>query len=188
MPSQMISRTSSWKISAPPPGSDPRPASRSLHEHLLDRQLLALREPADLDRRERLQVDVGEALLEAAEHLEVPLEGEFGVQAADDVELGHLVAALLGGVRVDVLVRHLPGVVLARQRREAAELAVVGVDADVGRIDVAVDVEVRHVAVLATAHGVGETAEVQDVRRREAGERVRLVEALAVSYFLCQLL
>ena len=36
-----------------------------------------------------------EALLEAAHHLEVPVEGQVGVQAADDVELGDVVATLV---------------------------------------------------------------------------------------------
>src|SRR6185436_21194869 len=113
---------------------------------------------------------------------QVPVEREVGVETADDVELGDRVPSLLGRVPVHVLVAHLPGVVLAGQGREAAELAVVGVDADVGRIDVPVDVEVGDVAVQAPPYRVGELAEVEDVRGRQAGQGVGGVEADAVAH------
>ena len=155
----------------------PQPA-----QHLLDGELLALGEPADLDGGEGLQVGVGEALLQAAQHLLVPGHGEVGVETADDVELGDAVSPLVRSVGVHLLVGHLPGVGLARQGREAAELAVVGVDADVGGVDVPVDVEVGHVAVDPPPDGVGQLAEVEDMRRGEAGQGVGLVEAEAVAH------
>jgi hypothetical protein len=56
------------------------------------------------------------------------------MEPADDVELGDLVAPLLGGMPVDLVVTHLPGMLLTGQCRKAAEFAVVGVDTDVGGV------------------------------------------------------
>src|SRR6185295_7056410 len=123
-----------------------------------------------------LEVRVGEALLQAAKHLQVPVEGEVRMQAADDVELGDPVAALVRRVGVDLLVAHLPGVVLAGKRGEAAKLTVVGVDADVGRVDVPVDVEVGDVAVQPAADRVGQPAQGEKVRRRQARQGIGRVE------------
>ena len=158
-----------------------RPEARGheARQHLLDRQLLDLREPADLDRRECLQVRLRKARLETAQHLLVPGHVEVGVEAADDVELGDVVAPLLGGLAVDLVVRHRPGVGFVLERREAAELAVVGVDADVRRIDVPVDVVIADVAVELPADEVRQPSEMQDVRRREAERGVDRIEAFA---------
>src|SRR5215203_1269975 len=152
LPSQMISRTSGWKISAPPPGSDPRPASRS--------------------RRSTSSIEIFSSLANQ------PIS--MAVKAADDVELGGAVAALVPGVGVHLVVAHLPGVAFALQGREAAELAVVGVDADVRRVDVAVDVEEGDVAVDPPADGVGQLAEVEEVGRRQARQGVGGIQADAV--------
>ena len=53
-----------------------------------DRDLVAPREVGDLHHGEGLQVHLREALLQAAQHLAVPVERQLGMQAADDVELG----------------------------------------------------------------------------------------------------
>jgi hypothetical protein len=153
-----------------------------LLEDLLDRDLGDLCEPADLDRGEGLEVHTRKALLEAAHHLEVPLEGDVRVQAADDVELGDRIPTLLGRVLVNLLVRHLPGMILTFERRETTELAVVGVDADVGGIDVPVDVEEGRRAVHPLPHMIGQAAEVEDVRGLEAECRVGLVQPNTIAH------
>ena len=49
----------------------------------------ALREVTDLDHGEGLQMHLREALLQAAQHLAIPLERQFRMQAAHDVEFGN---------------------------------------------------------------------------------------------------
>ena len=65
---------------------------------------------------------------------------------------------------------------------EGAEPA--GGDADVGRIDVAVDVEVGLVAVHALAHVIGEPSDGEDVAGAIEGKRVLLAEAFAGQHFV----
>ena len=154
-------RTRSLKISAPPPGSESMPASRSRSSTLADGDLRALREVADLDHGERLQVHLREALLQAAQHLAVPVERQLGMQPADDVELGDGFAPALAGALPDLLERHGVGLGIVRPLAEGAQAATG--HADVGGVDVAVDVEIRHVAVQPLAHQVGQVAERQDV-------------------------
>jgi hypothetical protein len=75
-------------------------------ERLADRDLRAAGEMRDVDHRERLQMHLREALLEAAEHLAEPVERQFRMQAADDVELGHRLGIPLAGLEPDLLERH----------------------------------------------------------------------------------
>ena len=56
---QIFWRTRSAKISAPPPGSESRPAVLQLAQHLLVGHAVEIGEERDLDRGEALQVDVG---------------------------------------------------------------------------------------------------------------------------------
>jgi hypothetical protein len=74
------------------------PAGQAREPRLLHREqdvalrdLLDARKMGDLDRRQRLDVDARMACLEAAQHVRVVAQPEFGVQAADDVEFrrGH---------------------------------------------------------------------------------------------------
>ena len=86
--SQMRSRTSGWKISAPPPGRLPKPASTSsarISPHGLFGQVL---EPVDFDRRPALQVQPRIGLVQDADDVQVPVVLHLMVQAADDVHLG----------------------------------------------------------------------------------------------------
>src|ERR1700681_3133130 len=55
-------------------------------QRFADRDFSALGQVADLHHREGLQVDLRKTLLQAAQHLAVPVEGELGVESADDVE------------------------------------------------------------------------------------------------------
>ena len=105
------------------------------------------------------------ALLEAAQHLAVPVEGQLRMQPADDVELGDRFAPALARAMPDLLERHGVGLGISRLLAERAEPA--AGDADVGGIDVAVDVEVGDVAVQPLAHQVGHVAR----RARMSGVR-----------------
>jgi hypothetical protein len=91
----------------------------------------------ELGRAERVDVDAREALLDLAEQVEVPVEGQLGVhaalqedlRAADRAELGDLLEQLLLLERVRIVVR--------RVAAERAEGALGG--AHIGVVDVAVD-------------------------------------------------
>ena len=63
--SQMMWRTRSAKISAPPPGSESTPAAFMLLQRFCDGELGALGEEGDLDHGEGFDVHLREALLEA---------------------------------------------------------------------------------------------------------------------------
>ena len=83
------------------------------------------------------------------------------MQAADDVKFGDRFAPALAGAMPDLVERHRVRLGIAHLLAERAQPATG--DANVGRIDVAVDVEVRGVAVQPLAHDVGQVAERQDV-------------------------
>ena len=136
----MMRRTRSLKISAPPPGSESMPASRRRSSVSRIGDLGAPRQVGDLHHGERLQVHLREALLEAAQHLAEPVEREFRVQAADDVEFGDRLAPAFAGAMPDLFQRHGVGLGIAHPLAERAQAATG--HADVGGIDVAVDVEV----------------------------------------------
>ena len=59
-------RTRSAKISAPPPGSESTPAAFIRSQRLRDRHLAPLRQERNLHHRERLDMHLGEALLQPA--------------------------------------------------------------------------------------------------------------------------
>ena len=103
----------------------------------------------------------GKTLFEAADQIEEELERKIGVQAADDVKLGNRLR-VAGS-------RGFPGLVeghgvtggVALFAAKGAELA--GGDADVGGVDVAIDVEVGEVAVHPLADVVGQPADCQNI-------------------------
>ena len=73
------------------------PASFSRSSVFASAELRALGEIADLDHGERLQMHLRKALLQAAQHLAVPIERQFGMQAADDVKFGDGFAVAVAG-------------------------------------------------------------------------------------------
>ena len=91
------------------------------------------------------------------------VEGKVRVQAADDVELRCAFANALLGALINLFQRKsvgTRGVGIAAKRTQPAVR-----HADVGRINVAVDVEIRHVPVALLANVVGQPAHRQQVRR-----------------------
>ena len=101
------------------------------------------------------------ALLQAAQHLAIPVQRQLRMQPAHDVELGDGLAPAFAGAVPDLFERHGVGLGIAHPLAERAQPATG--HAHVGGIDVAVDVEVGDVAVQALAHQVGQVAERQDV-------------------------
>ena len=140
-------RTSQSKISAPPPVSDSRPASISSSRISSARQSGDLLEPVDLGRGEALERDVGQRGLQLAQHPRVVLPRQRRVQAVDDVQLGEPVVLHRQRLLDGLLDAHRVRVLLAGLALEGAVGA--GRGADVGQVEVPVDVEDTCVAVLA---------------------------------------
>ena len=153
-----------------------------LLQRFADRQLGALGEVRDFHHGEGFQVHLRKALLQAGAQIEEILKWQIGMQAADDVELGDRLGVSGGRGLEGFFERHGVGagrVLLAAEGAQAA-----GGHADVGRIDVAVDVEVRLVAVHALAHVVGQPAHGEDVAGAIEGEGVVGGKALAGEHFV----
>ncbi len=141
----------------------------------------ALRKEGNLDHGEGLDVDLRKALLKAAHQIEEVLEGKVGMEAADDVELGDGLGIAGGSGCPGLFERHGVGARGAFAASESAEAA--GGDTDIGRIDVAIDVEVRDVAMHALADRIGQPADGKHVGRVVESEAIAEAEALAGSEF-----
>ena len=120
----------------PTAGQRPEAGFLELGQRLVHAQAADLGEVGDLTRGEGLDVHVGGELLEAAHHLEVVVEGQIGVLAADDVDLGDAAGERLASLLYDLVDRQREGVGVAVVVAEGAEQAAVA--ADVGVVDVAV--------------------------------------------------
>ena len=179
--SQMMERTRGGEDfrAAAGHGIDARFAQ--LEESFFNGELGAAGEKGDLDHGEGLDVDLGKALLEAADQVEEELEGQIGVQAADDVELGDGFGVAGGRGLPSFFEGHGVAGGIALFAAEGAELA--GRHADVGGVDVAIDVEVGHVAVHPLAHVVGQPAHGQHVGRAIEREAVFRAEPLLRHHF-----
>ena len=154
-------RTRSLKISAPPPGSESMPASRRRSSVSRTEILWRARQIGDLHHREGFQMHLRKALLQAAQHLAVPIQRQLRMQAADDVKLGDRFAPAFAGAMPHLFERHGVGLGIAHLLAEGAQAATG--HADIGGVDVAVDVEISGVAVQALAHQVGHVAQRQNV-------------------------
>ena len=119
------------------------------------------------------------ALLEAAQHLAEPVQRQFRVQSADDVEFGDGLAPAFAGALPDLFQRHGVRLGVAHALAEGAQAATG--HAHIGGIDVPVDVEVGLRAVQAFAHQVGQVAERQDIGG--AVERHAVLERQALAGF-----
>ena len=132
-----------------------------LLQSLLDRDALAACQVADLDHGESLEMDPREALLESAKHLGKPIEAQFWMQSAHNVEFGDFLVIADSRRVPDLVQRHGVRSRVALLLAERAQLA--GCHAHIRRIDVAVDVEIRPVSVQPLANVVGEVADGQQV-------------------------
>ena len=163
-------RTSQSKISAPPPVSDSRPASISSSR-------IASADSPEISSKKWISVAVNalsatsrQRRLQLAQHLRVVLPRQRRVQAVDDVQLGEPLVLHREGLLDRLADAHRVRVLLAGLALEAAVGA--GRRADVGQVQVPVDVEEDGVAVLLGAQAVGETA--------QPGQVVGRVEVLTV--------
>src|SRR6476661_1747763 len=104
----------------------------------------------DLHHREGFQMDSGAALLQAADHFQIMVKGEIGMQTANDVEFGGAFAHALFGALVDFFESERVSAGNVGIAAEGAQFAMR--DAYVGGVDVAIDVEVGDVAVALFAN------------------------------------
>ena len=150
-----------------------QPGVDQLPEDLLGRQPGDLGEELDLDRRVRLDVNLGGRLLDPAHHVHVVRERQLVMQSADDVQLGRPPLAGLPGPLDHRGTIHHVGLGLVQVGPEGTEIA--SVDTHVRRVDVRVDVVVAEIAVVPLAHQVGHRAEGEQVVR--GLQRQAVVEA-----------
>ena len=119
------------------------------------------REPVPFDGGVRLQMQARLGLVNDADDVQIPFVRQLVVQSADDVHLRSAAPLGLRGPFQDLLVGHHVTLLALQVGPEGAEGA--AIDADVGRVQVRVDVVVGEVAVLALAHAVRQLAEREQV-------------------------
>src|SRR6266699_2246241 len=136
-----------------------------------------------LDRRQRFDHDVGMALLQATEHVEIVGQRELRVETADDVKFARWVFEGRVRLREDFLEAARVGAIFFRHTRERAENTGVAQDADVRRIDVLIGREIDAVAVLATVREVCQATDGQQVGGCKKREAILAREPLAAFHF-----
>ena len=120
---------------------------------------------------------LGKRCFEPAHQVEEILERQVRVQSAHDVKLGHRLRIARGRRLPRLFERHGVAGRVALLAPEGAQLA--GRHAHVGGVDVAIHVEVSHVAVHPLAHMVGQPAHRQHVRRAVERQPIGKVQPLA---------
>ncbi len=103
------------------------------------------------------------------------------MKSADDVELRDRFGITGGRCLPRLFESHGVAVGVAFLAAKGTQLACR--NADVGGVDVAIDIEIRHIAMHAFAHVVGQPADSQYVRGSVKHEAVFKVEALARKHF-----
>ena len=179
LPGAISFRTRSAKTSAPPPGSEPRPASLRSARTCACGETRELGHVVDLGRGEELQVDVGQRLVQRSGHAGVVVVADVGVLAADHVDLAVALALVhLDGVGDQVGDVPRVGALLPARARERAELALH--PAHVGVVQVQVVDEEDLVGAPAQPPGaVGQLAEREHVVALEERDPVVEIEPLA---------
>ena len=114
-------------LAAHPLGEDLRAAARQriepgihqLAQHLLVGPAVEVGEERDLDRGKALEVDVGPDPLEAAQHVQVVVERQIGMQAVDDVDFGQRLMRPRAQLVPELFERHRvrPGIARAAAAR-----------------------------------------------------------------------
>ena len=125
-----------------------------------------------------MQLRIG--LVQDADDVQIPVELHLMMQPADDVHLGAAVVDRFASAGQDLLVAHGVPLRVAQVGAERAERA--AIDADVGRVQMRVDVVVGEVAVVALAHQVGQFAHLVQ-RHFRAIEEQAVVERQPLAGF-----
>jgi hypothetical protein len=137
------------------------PGFAHLQQGVFNGELGATSQEGHFHHGEGFDVYLGEALLEAPDKIQEVLEGQIGMQPSDDVKLGDGFRIPRGGCLPGFFKRHGIAGRIAFFAPKGAQLA--RRHADIGGIDVAVDVEVGHIAVQLLAHMVGQPSDGQKI-------------------------
>ena len=171
-------RTRSLKISAPPPGIESMPASRSRSQRLREWRFSCAAPGRPISTMvNAFRCTSRKALLQAAQHLAVPIQRQLRMQPAHDVKFGDGFAPAFARALPHLVERHGVSLGIAHALAEGAQPATG--HAHVGGVDVAVDVEISDVAVQPLAHQVGQVAQAPEcrgcgrARRRRRGKAAR---------------
>src|ERR1017187_2816841 len=148
-------------------------------QRLADRNAAAPRQVRDLHHREGLQMHLGKALLEAAQHLAKPVQRQLRMQAAHDMEFGDRFAPAFARALPYLVERHGVCLGIAHALAESAQPATR--HTNVGGVNVPVDVEVSGIAVHPLANQVGQIPQRQDIAG--AVERYAIVEGEPLAGF-----
>ena len=128
-------------------------------------------------------MNLREALLQAANQIQVIVEGQIRVQATYDVKFGRAFADALGGALKHFIESPAKSIGTGRVRRAPKGAKLAMGHADVRRIDVAINVVVAEVAVTLFANVIRKPAQRQHVVGLEEGDALRHVETLASQHF-----
>src|SRR5580692_1364495 len=131
----------------------------------------------NFDHRESLDMYGGAALLEAADKLQIMIERQIRMEAADNVKFRGSFPNALFRALVDFFERERVRSWRVGIATEGAEFAVR--HADVRRIDVPIDVEIGDVAVALLADVVRQPAHRKKIRRTIEGDAVVHIQAFA---------
>ena len=149
----MRCRTSSSRISAPPPGIDCKPRVAQPRDRLANRQARNLGDAQNLRRGKTVQMHLRKALLNRPQHIFVPLDFQIRMQAAlqqhaRPAQLQHLL-----DLCVNRFERQHVAFLRAQRPVKRAERAILG--AEIRVINVAVDLISGHARIrLLAAHFV----------------------------------
>ena len=116
-----------------------------------------------LDHRERFEMDARAALLQPAHHFQIMIECQIGMQPADNVKFRRAFAHALFRALINLFERIHVRAGSVRIAPKRAQLAMR--HANVGRIDVPIDVEIGDVAVALLANMIREPADREQIRR-----------------------
>ena len=154
-----------------------QPGVNQLPEDLLGGEPGDLREELDLDRRVRLDVNLGGRLLDPPHHVHIVRERQLVMQSADDVQLRRPpLAGLPGAIDHRGPIQHV-SLGLVQVGAEGTEIT--SVHAHVCRIDVRIDVIISEIAVVPLAYQVGHRAESEQIVGGFQGQAVVEAEPLA---------
>ncbi len=150
------------------------------HKRVFDGELGAAGKERHLDHGERLDVHLGKPLLQPADQIQKILQREVGMEPADNVKLRNRLG-VSGGRRLPGLFeRHgVPGRI-ALLAAEGAELA--SRHANIRGIDMAIDVEIGHIAMHLFPHIIRKPANSQHVLRPVERDSVFKAEPLPGKY------
>ena len=137
-------------------------------DHRFDRLPADSGEVIDLHGGKGLEVQARVIGFDRRQHFQIKVEGELGVQSADHVDFGGSGRARLGRLGQDLVegqgVAPFFPAVFGKSAKGAA------VDADIGVVDVAIDVEIDPVAVFAP---VGRSRQLADGQQVVAAEQLK---------------